>query len=471
MIVEPAGRQPPPAPSGQKLGVTHRRKAPKYLWALTIAILVPILFPVVYLVLRVVRAGPEGWAVLFSSRTFELLVNTLWLVTAVTITASTLGVTVAWLVSRTDVPGRKFWATALALPLVVPSYVGALALLGSFGPGGAVTDLLSPLGMTELPVPSGFWAAWLVLSLFTYPYVYLVAAPALRRMDPALEDAARGMGASRLSVFRTIALPQLRPALVASSLLVGLYTLSEFGAVSLLQYDTFTRAIYLQYSGRIDRTPALVLSAVLILIAAAILWAEQRSRGGAAYFGRGASKAKRLQLTPRGRIATLAFLAGLLITALIGPVSILLWWVVRGLINNQTLGPLLDAAGGSAFASSLAAVAALVASIPVAILAVRYRSRPSVVAERAVWSIYALPHITVGLVYVIFAANFTPAVYQTLPLLTVAYVAMFLPQASGAAQASLLAVNPHLEEVSRSLGHSHLATLRKIGRASCRERV
>ena len=89
----------------------------------------------------------------------------------------------------------------------------------------------------------------MALSLSTFPYVFLLTAEAFRSIDPSLEEAARGLGASPTRVFRTITIPQLRPALGAGALLSGLYALSDFGAVSLMRYDTFTRAIYAHVVG------------------------------------------------------------------------------------------------------------------------------------------------------------------------------------------------------------------------------
>src|SRR5690606_37775969 len=150
---------------------------------------------------------------------------------------SVLGTATAWLTTRTDLRGARLWSTLLSLPLVVPSYVGALAFLGLSGNQGLLSRLMAAVGLRPLPVFSAFWAAWAALSLWNFSYVHLLAVPALRRMDPPLEEAARGLGASRWRTFLTVVLPQLRPALLSGMLLVGLYVLSDFGAVSLLRYE------------------------------------------------------------------------------------------------------------------------------------------------------------------------------------------------------------------------------------------
>ena len=135
--------------------------------------------------------------------------------------------------------------TLAALPLVVPSYVAALSLIAATGPSGV---------LVEIPTPYGFVGSWLVLGVHCAagpPHPH----PGLRAIDPATEESATGLGASRWRVFVTVTLPQLKPALVSSGLLVGLYTISDFGAVSLLRYDTFTRAI--SAPPRADRSEAI----------------------------------------------------------------------------------------------------------------------------------------------------------------------------------------------------------------------
>jgi len=153
------------------------------------------------------------------------------------------------------------------LPLVVPSFVMATTVIEFFGPGGVLNGWLGVFGVDETPVIAGLPGATLVLVLMTYPYVFLSVRAALRRMDPSLEEAARSMGYGAVTTFRMVTLPVLRPAVAAGSLLVALYTLSDFGAVALLRYETFTFAIFNQYQSVINRSVAAGLSLVLVFFA------------------------------------------------------------------------------------------------------------------------------------------------------------------------------------------------------------
>jgi iron(III) transport system permease protein len=444
--------------AGPATGAPHPsgRRAPWWLWVLAVGVLVPVVVPVAALFIRTLASAGTAADIIFSPRTLELVIRSAVLTVLVTTTATTIGIAVAWLTTRSDLRGRRTWAVLATMPLVIPSYVLALAFLAAGGPRGIIADL-TPLAF---PTPVGLPGAWLALTLSTYPFVLLTAAAALQRVDPALEEAARGLGASDWRVFRTITLPQLRPAIGAGALLVALYTLSDFGAVSLLRFDSFTRVIYAQYQGRLDRTPAVVLSVILIVIALVIIWGEGRTRGRAVYYGRGFQQTpKPHRLSRRGRILAIGFLGSVVTAGLILPIGVLVAWVARASLAGDQIRIAWNAAVGSLVGSSLAALVAMAAAIPIVILAVRHRDRASTALDRSVYVVFSLPHITVALAVVVFAVRYLGPLYQSLALLVVVYAIIFLAQATGSARASLLQVNPHLEEASRSLGKTPLRTI------------
>lgn len=422
-------------------------RAPRWLWAAALVIVAAVVAPLAYITFEVARN--PSWDLIWSARTGELLVNTAVLVVAVTLTATTIGVGAAWAVTRIKLPMASLWTGILALPLVIPSYVAALAFIAAAGSNGMFAEILG----RPIPRLEGFFGSWLALSLTTYPYVFLVSVIALRRMDPALEEVARSLGKTPLKGFFLVVVGQLRPAIGASGLLVALYTLSDFGAVSLMRYDTFTKAIYAQWAVRIDRTPALTLAVALILLAAIILWVEQRTRGRAEYFTKRPSRPPvRIELSRSGIVLVQGALGLLVASALIIPISVLTFWLFRGLGNDQTLANVGLAGIRSVTVAGLAAAAAALAAIPVAVLTVRFPSPTSRFMERAIWAVYALPHITVGVAILFFTVTFVRPLYQSLLVLVAAYVVLFLPQASGAVETALRQIDPHIEEAGRSLG-------------------
>ena len=162
-------------------------------------VLALVSLPLAYLVVRAAGGGADAWDVLRRPRTFELLLSTGVLVVAVCSAAALIGVPMAWLVTRSDLPGRRVWGILAVLPLVIPSYVAALALLAALGPRGALQSTLAgPLGVERLPDVTGLPGAVLALTLSTFPYVYLLTAAALRDLDPALEEAGRSLGRANL---------------------------------------------------------------------------------------------------------------------------------------------------------------------------------------------------------------------------------------------------------------------------------
>jgi len=411
------------------------------------------------MLVRAGQASDAAWQTLFSARTVELLARTLGLTAAVTATASAIGVAGAWILARTDLQFKRAWGVAFAMPLVIPSYVLAMVLLSASGSRGLIADLIG----VGPPYLSGFVGAWLALTIATYPYVYLVSAAALHRIDPAMEEVARSLGASPGRVMRTVVLPHLRPAIGAGALLAALYTLSDFGAVSLMRFDAFTRVIYAQYAGRLDRTPAIVLSIVLVLAAVIVIVAEQRTRGRGAYFS---SKPMRspspYRLTSPKRAATTAFLALVVSLGTAVPIAVLIAWFIRGVRSGVDVGIPWSAIGGSLTGASLAAVIAVVAAIPIVVLAVRHTSRATDWLERTVYVTFSLPHITIAIAVVAFTVRYARPVYQSLLVLVVVYAGMFLAQATGPAKASLLQIDPTLDDASRSLGKGNMATLARI---------
>jgi len=260
-----------------------------------------------------------------------------------------------------------------------------------------------------------------------------------------------------------VVLPQLRPAAAAGGLLVFLYVLSDFGAVSILRYDTLTRAIFAEYRSTFERARPAVLAVVLVALTLAAIAVEQRLRGRVAWAPAGAG----VRPAPTMRLGRWRWpaAAGVTAVALAGtgvPVSVLGYWATDGAGGGERGPVLARAAATSLQLSAAAAVAAAVVALPVAVLAVRYRSRFSRVVETLAVAGYALPGLVIALALVFFVARFVPTLYQTLPLVVIAYVLRFLPEALGSVRSSLVQVDPALEECARSLGKSRSAVARTI---------
>ncbi|WP_445401849.1 ABC transporter permease [Streptomyces sp. LE64] len=423
-----------------------RRTPPLVLLLPAAAAAVIALLPLGYLGVRALERG-TGFAldIALEQRTLELLGRSLGL-TAIVVSASlVLGISLAWLTVRTDLPGRKAFGVLATLPLAVPSYVAAFTWISA------------------APSLAGLAGACVTLTFACFPYVYLPVAAVLRGIDPAQEEAARSLGSGAWRAFRTVTLPQLRPAAAGGAILVALYVLSDFGSVSITRYDTFTRAIHTSYQASFDRTPAAVLGCVLVAMTVLLVAAEHRTRGraGHARTGRGSARPPvRLRLGAWTGPA-LAWCTAVAAASVAFPLLTLGYWLTVG--NSGFDGAKFWSATLTTL--TVAAVGALVTTLlalPVGVLSARHRGRLARLLEQSVYAGHAVPGITVGLALVFFAVRYAYPLYQEYPLLIVAYVVLFLPVAVGAARAAVLQSPPVLEDVARSLGRGPIGVLREV---------
>jgi iron(III) transport system permease protein len=415
-----------------------------------------VLLPLLYLIVRAAGAGERAVDYLTSGRVLMVIANSIALTVSVSLTSIVIGVPFAWLTTRTDLPFRRVWLIAGLLPLVIPSYIGALAFIAAFGPRGILYSVLnSTFGVESIPTIYGFFGAWLAVTLFTYPYIVLPVRAALLRSDPALEECAQSLGIRRWRLFARVILPQLRPALGVGVLLVALYTLSDFGAVALMQFDAFTRVIYTQYTSSLDRSMAAVLSLVLVVVTIGVLLVERRiaatDKRKHYRAGVGVQRTPKVFALGAWRIPALIFCTLLVGLGLFVPVGVLTVWFVQNTLQGKPVLELGMPALNAVTASGGAAVVAALAAIPLAWLAARPKAKGDTLWAQIAYLGEGLPGIVVALSLVFFAANALPALYQTLPILILGYVVRFLPLSIGATRGSLLQVNPRMEEAARSL--------------------
>jgi iron(III) transport system permease protein len=430
------------------------RRPPIPLLIPALGVALGVLLPLLYLLLRAAQANPEELgAILLRGRNLWLLGQTLALMGGVILTTTLLALPLAWLCSRSDLRGKRFLTLLLVLPLAVPGYVGAFALLGATGPAG----LIEAVSGINWPRPSGYWGALGVLTLFTYPYLFLNLRTALQGLDPSLEESARSLGYSPLEAFIRVTLPQLVPALLAGWLLIALHVLGDFGVVSLMRFETFSYAIYLQYSGSFDRIYAAWLSLMLLVFTAGLLWLETRLLRGAGLsrIGLGNPRPPRPVALGSWTLPAYALMTIPVVGALVIPLLTILFWTSR--FPAGDLSGLIEAIANSARAAIPAAILAAVLALPLAYLGVRFPSPVSRLLERTAYLGYATPPLAFALALIFFSLRGVPLLYQTLALLILAYGLHFLAEAIGPIRTALYQAPPRLEEAARSLAYRPLA--------------
>ena len=439
-------------------------RPPAVVWVPALAIALLLLTAPAYLTLRTLGAGSEAADLIFRPRTMWVVCRTVALMATVMLGCIAIAAPLAWLTVRTDLPARGFWRVLTMLPLALPSYIVGFAIAVGLGPRGALQGWLeAAFGVERIPSIYGLPGAAFTLVIISFPYVLLPIRAALWNMDTSLEESARALGRTRWQTFRSVTLPMLRPAILAGGLLAALYALSDFGAVAIMRYETFTWSIFIQYGAALNRTLAAAWSLGLIVLALVVVWGEHTARNasGGRYYRSGGGAPRLAEPIPLGawRWPALAYCGLVALVSLGLPVAVLAYWTVRGVAAGEPLLLLWRAAANSVGASALAALLTVLCATPIAALAVRYPGQFSRWLERLGFIGFALPGIVIALGLVYFGANYAPWLYQSLAMLAVAYVTLFLPAAVGALRTSLMQVRPEFEDAARSLGKTPLTVL------------
>jgi len=429
----------------------QRQRRRPVLAALSVAVAVLVLLPLVFLILQ---AGQAGWGevrtLLFRRLTWQLLRNTVELAVLVTAACMTIGVSAAWVVERTNVPLRRVWAVLLVLPFAIPDFVTGYAWSSIF------------------PSVHGLWGAVLVMTLGLYPLVFLPVAAALRGADPAQEEVARSLGHGRIRTFLRVTLPSLRPALLGGGLVVCLTLFAEFGAFEILRFQTFTTTIFTEFQIGFNGPAASALSLALVALGLVALGTEgllSSGRGGRGRISAASRQASRMPTRRRlgGWTAPVVLaLTALAALALGLPAAALTYWMTQS--HNTTLPgvSMVAAAAHTAAYSAAAAALATILALPVALYTVRRGGRVAAILQRSTLVVQALPGLVIALAAVFYAIHYAPWVYQTPELLVVAYAILFYPLAFVAVRASVVLAPPRLDEVARSLGRRPAAVLVRV---------
>ena len=383
------------------------------------------------------------WDEIWQQRTIELVARSLFLAASVSLASVFISVPAAWLVTRGDIPFRSGWRVLLALPLAIPSYLAAFAWI------------------SWRPSMAGFTGAFVVLTLVTYPFVFLPVCAALSRLNPAIEEIAVIHGRGRSLQLILLAARQVRGSIATGALLVALYVLSDFGAVATMRYDAFTWVIYSSYRSGFNPSRAAILAIVLVLIALVLLFGEKILRGQ----NESHLSARSVDANPRHRVSikpvAIAFLSTVIIFALAFPIWRVVTWVYR-YGSEDSMADIATALWHSVFFSGLAALATIQLALPIGILAGRYPSRSTTLLEQSTYVTHALPGIVIAISMVFLGVRLLEPIYLRTPLLVIAYVALFLPVAVGSIRSAAEQIPDSLDEVSRSLGLSPWGIVRRV---------
>lgn len=420
--------------------------------------------PLLFVIYSSLQLPVEGWAGLWSSRLPGLMGNTLSLALAVALLCLLLAVPSAWLTARRDFAGRKLAIWLLVLPLTIPAYVFAHIYTVLLEPDGWLGRLWQTLaGEGEVINIYGLGGAAAMLALATFSYVFLLGYTSLTDARQSLEDAARIHGAARWEVFARVTLPLMRPALAAGLVVVVLHTLSDFGAVSMLRYQTFTLSIYLQMSGRFDYQAAAGLSLILVSMSLAFLVLERFFRRQQRYYAGAQTRYVSRRQASRGESLLIwAWLGLVSLFAFVIPVCWMLAWSYDALLRGMIDAGFWGYAFNTGLVSFTAATVAVFLALPIGLYHTRVRSWLSNVYVQLSSIGFVLPGPVVALGVISFVIVLLPGFYGGFAALVMALVVRFLPLAIQSQEAALQQLTPSVEQAGRIHGAGPLENLWRV---------
>jgi len=438
-----------------------------------------VCLPISVLLLSWHSVDTQIWNHLWETQMTRLLSNTAILLAGVGVGVTLIGVSLAWLTSLCEFPGRRWLDWALMLPFAIPAYVLAFVFVGLLDFSGPVQTLLREWFGSGLRLPSvrSTGGVIIVFILVFYPYVYLLARTAFLAQGKGFMEAARVLGLSPWQAFWRVALPVARPAIGAGVALALMEALADFGAVSVFNFDTFTTAIYKTWYGFFSLSSATQLASLLLLFVAVLLFSEQRARGAI----------RPSNERPRGKalyklrgwkafLATtwccLVFLCAFVIPIL----QLLAWFWQRGRFDlderytaliTHTLYLGLMAAAITVTAALLLAFAKRMTPTKrmhalVGFANLGYALPGSVLAVAIMLAFSYLDEHAVIPLSLSFGGAGKPILLGSLSALLLAYMIRFMAVAYGPLEGALARIKPSLPEASRSLGISGLSLFRRV---------
>jgi len=418
-----------------------------------------------------------NYAEIFNSRYYvKSMTNSVTAAVYATIGATLIGVPLAFCIARVEMPAKTLLFTLASLPLVLPSFVAAYALVLMFGHAGVITTVLRDIGINVGSI-YGLPGITIVFALTLYPYVLMPTIAGFRAIDITVEEAGRNLGGSRWYVFRTVLLPVVMPAVLAGSLLVFIETLENFGVPAVLAEDRPFLAvdIFKLFAGETSNNPAAAgaLSVLLIFSTALVLLVQRRYLAKRRFTTNARAVPPPLQLSPGWHKVAVIFSWGIVLISLLPFAAVLLisfqhfsgpvmsWKLSLGNYTALLAGS-YDPLYNSLILATAAALVAVIVGAPIGYIVTRHRSRLSAVLDTVSMVPFAVSGTIMGIALIL-AFNSEPLMLTGgWVILVIAYVIRKLPFAVRSASAIVHQIEPNLEEASINLGVSPFRTFIKL---------
>lgn len=425
-------------------------RPPRWLITIIVLISVPLLLPFLYVIERASNVGlSRSISLLWRSRIWELLSNTLLLMVFVTLFSIILGTLCAFLLERYHFFGKRFFQVTMALPLCIPAFVSCFTWI-------SLTFKVE-----------GFWGTIGIMTLSSFPLAYIPVSSTLKRLDHSLEEISLSLAKNQAYTFWHAVFPQLKPAIGSSILLISLHMLVEFGAVSILNYQTFTTAIFQEYEMAFDNNTSALLSGVLMFICIIVVIGEISFRGTQTLYQnrKGIIRPYPLKiLSAKKQIIVISFFSIIFAFSIGVPITMLIYWLKVGNSIEGTLdfSEFFTAFINSLTISTIGASLTVICAFPLVWAAVRYRSRLTIWIDRIPYILHAVPGLVIALSLIFYTINYAYAFYQTFVMVIVAYFILYLPMAQTTLRSSLEQISDNIEKIGQSLGRSNFYIFRTL---------
>ncbi len=423
--------------------------------------------------------------------TYQALLNSVIIALGTTIGSTTIGTFFAWLVTRTDLPYKKFMKGMFLVPFMLPSFIGALAWKMLLSPRAGYINrfFMDTLGF-DGPIFNiySYGGIILVEIMYLFPFVFIQVCGALERMDPTLEESARISGAGLGTITRKITIPLVLPSILSGALLIMLYSMAHFGTVAVLGIENGIFNIPTLIYERIHQSAGsfesirtgTVLATVLVISAAFIIWMQNKILGKGRYQIIAGKSFRPMELKLRGlKYPLLIFcLAYIGFTIILPTVVIFLvgalptyglpfTWENLSLANYKFIlfehKLTKDAIFNSVTLGLSAALITMFAGVMISYVIVKMKVRGKGILEFLGMLPFSVPGSVIALgVILAWSGKFGINLYNTVWIILVAYIARYMAFSLKANSAALEQVHDSLVEAARACGATMWQALKDI---------
>ena len=419
----------------------------------------------------------DNWNHLLTYVLSSYVFNSLFLIFGVSIIASILGVGSAWIVSNYNFLGKSFFEWALILPLAVPPYILAYTFTGLFDSYGSANNLVRELFSLNsnyifFPNIRNIYGAIIVFSFTLYPYIYLATRMALINQSRSILEVGKTLGLNKLGIVFKLALPMIRPAIIAGLMLVIMETISDFGAVEHFAIPTFTTGIFRTWYGLYDLQTAMQLSSLLLIFITFFIFIERLSRKNISYTSGSPIYGEIIKVKLKGYKNILAFLICLmpLLVGFVLPILELSNWAINYKLDffNE------DFLKNSANTIYLAVIAAIFCTFLTLLMnfSIRIQKNNFLFFMSSSLTLgYAIPGLilAIGIMQIFnfldnyfFSTLFNFVLTGSILGLVIAYIIKAYALSNSVIEPAYLRVSPYTDDIAKTLNASNLKLLKNI---------